>query len=351
VIEESSVVAAAASASGFWARHGGFKARVCNFKKRGHIHFKWNGELEALMELMDKSKEAILKSVAEETMAMRQRGGGILDLRLIAKPEISPAYYQLEVDFNTQNAMGANFINTCLEKMALFLKKLIKRHFPASQMEIIMAILSNYTPECLVEVYTECPVKAFDDQFPGLSGAEFVNKFISAIHIAENDVSRAVTHNKGIFNGIDAVLLATGNDWRAVEAGAHAYASRRGKYASLSHASSSEGGFRHSLKLPLSVGTVGGLTRVHPLASTALEILKNPSAKELMMIVATIGLANNFAAIRSLVTSGIQSGHMKMHLNNILASLGSTPEQAEKAKLFFKDRSISVKEVKKFLGK
>jgi len=147
---------------------------------------------------------------------------------------------------------------------------------------------------------------------------EFASKFIQAVNIAEVEPYRAVTHNKGIMNGIDAVVLATGNDFRAVEAGIHAYASRKGTYSSLTHAKIENGKFYFWMEIPLALGTVGGLTGLHPLVKLALELLHKPSAKELMQITAVAGLAQNFAALRSLTTTGIQKGHMKMHLMNIL---------------------------------
>jgi hydroxymethylglutaryl-CoA reductase len=199
--------------------------------------------------------------------------------------------------------------------------------------EIIMSILSNNIPECLVRAEVSCPVEEI--------GEAFAEKFITAIRIAETDPDRATTHNKGVMNGIDAVVIATGNDFRAVEAGAHAYAARSGSYSSLTHATLENGIFNYWIELPLALGTVGGLTNLHPLVKTALKILQNPSAKELMEIVAVIGLAQNFAAVKSLTTTGIQKGHMKMHLNNILNQLQATEEEKVELKEYFKTRVIT----------
>jgi hydroxymethylglutaryl-CoA reductase len=177
----------------------------------------------------------------------------------------------------------------------------------------------------------------------------FANKFTKALRIAHLDVHRATTHNKGIFNGVDAVALATGNDFRAIESCGHTYAARSGQYRSLSHAEIKYGVFRFWLDLPLAVGTVGGLTSLHPLAKRSLEMLGKPSADELMMIIAAAGLAQNFAAVRSLVTTGIQKGHMKMHLMNILNHLEASEKEAFEVLAHFKDKLVSFTAVREFL--
>jgi hydroxymethylglutaryl-CoA reductase len=179
---------------------------------------------------------------------------------------------------------------------------------------------------------------------------EFAQKFARAIRISKIDVTRATTHNKGIFNGIDAVVLATGNDFRAVEACGHAYAARDGQYRGLSDVEIVDGKFRFSLEIPLAIGSVGGLTSLHPMARLSLDMLGRPGAAELMKIVASIGLAQNFAAVRSLVTSGIQKGHMKMHLMNILNHLEASEAEREKAKVYFENEVISFKSVREFIA-
>ncbi len=184
-----------------------------------------------------------------------------------------------------------------------------------------------------------------------MKGEEFAKKFQLAVKIAEVDVYRATTHNKGIFNGIDAVAIATGNDFRAIEAAGHTYASKSGKYKSLSTVELQDGKFIYSLTLPLAMGTVGGLTSLHPLAKQSLEMLDNPTAKELMMITASVGLANNFAAIRSLVTKGIQVGHMKMHLMNILNHFEATEDEKAKAVEYFIGNKVSFNSVSQFINK
>ena len=206
--------------------------------------------------------------------------------------------------------------------------------------EVLMSILSNYVPDCLVRAEVSCPVASLEDPC-GISGEDFARKIVQAVSIADCEPFRAVTHNKGIMNGIDAVVIATGNDFRAVEAGVHAYASRTGQYRSLSQASVEDGQFRFWMDIPLALGTVGGLTGLHPLVKLALELLQKPSASQLMQIVAVAGLAQNFAALRSLVTTGIQQGHMKMHLLNILNQLGATDAEKQRLIEHFKNDTVS----------
>ena len=215
---------------------------------------------------------------------------------------------------------------------------------------IVMSILSNYTPECLVRAWVECPVDKLGKFANDIDAETFAQKFCKAIRIAHIDPHRATTHNKGIFNGIDAVVLATGNDFRAIEACGHTYAARDGQYRSLSHCSVEDGKFKYWMDIPLAIGTVGGLTTLHPIAKRSLELLDNPGAEELMMIIAATGLAQNFAAIRSLVTTGIQQGHMKMHLLNILNHLQATQEEVDKALEFFNNKAVSFTAVREFLN-
>ena len=206
--------------------------------------------------------------------------------------------------------------------------------------QIVMSILSNYVPNCVVRAEVSCKVEELADKRIE-NPHDFAEKFLRAVQIAEVEPFRAVTHNKGIMNGIDAVVLATGNDFRAVEAGVHAYASRNGQYSSLSHAKIENDIFSFWIEIPLALGTVGGLTSLHPLVKFSLEMLGKPNAKELMQIVAVAGLAQNFAALRSLTTTGIQEGHMKMHLNNILNQFEATEEERKKITSHFQKNTIS----------
>lgn len=354
VIEESSVVAAASLGAKFWLDRGGFKTRVISTKKVGQVHFKWQGPKEKLQKLFAEQKGSLLEGVRFITENMTKRGGGITSLELVDGTDKIENYYQLKGEFETCNAMGANFINSVLEEMARLLKIKIceaEGFEPAERdCQIIMCILSNYTPDCTVECYVECPVEDLGTFSGTISAREFAEKFATAVRIAEVDPARAVTHNKGIMNGVDAVVIATGNDFRAIEACAHAYASRSGQYRSLSSVRLENDMFRFSITLPLAVGTVGGLTTLHPLARTSLAILGHPSAAELMQIMAAVGLAQNFGAVKSLVTTGIQKGHMKLHLLNIMNQMNATPEQIEEGKEYFKDKIVSYTAVRNFLN-
>ncbi|MCK0107701.1 hydroxymethylglutaryl-CoA reductase, degradative [Flavobacteriaceae bacterium S0825] len=318
-IEESSVVAAASKAAKFWLNRGGFKTEVISTTKIGQVHFTFNGDYNILKKYFQHIKPQLIANAKPITKNMEKRGGGILDIKLIDKTNSIANYYQLHATFETLDAMGANFINSCLESFANTFKTeaIYFDGIKDSDIDIVMSILSNYVPECLVRAEVSCKVEELNED-PNVSPEDFAHKFIQAVQIAEVEPYRAVTHNKGIMNGIDAVVLATGNDFRAVEAGVHAYASRNGSYSSLTHAKVDNGIFKFWIEIPLALGTVGGLTGLHPLVKLSLEMLNKPSAKELMMIVAVAGLAQNFAALRSLTTTGIQQGHMKMHLMNIL---------------------------------
>ncbi|MCK4561936.1 MAG: hydroxymethylglutaryl-CoA reductase, degradative [Flavobacteriaceae bacterium] len=316
-IEESSVVAAVSLVAKFWSTRGGFKANVISTIKVGQVHFMYTNNFETLQNYFNNVKAHLIDATSDITANMRKRGGGILDIELRDKTTDLDNYYQLHVTFETADSMGANFINSCLEAIA--------ETFKNEEIKIVMSILSNYVPECLVRAEVSCDIEDFFTE----NATHYAQKFIEAVQIANVEPFRAVTHNKGIMNGIDAVVLATGNDFRAVAAGAHAYAARSGKYKSLTNAKIKNGKFHFWIEIPLSLGTVGGLTKLHPLAKLSLEILQNPSAKELMQIIAVAGLAQNFAALKALTTTGIQQGHMKMHLMNILNQLEANLHEKE----------------------
>ena len=329
VVEESSVVAAASLVGKFWSTRGGFKTKVIGTTKIGHVHFMYAGDGSVLQDYFDENKTELLLATASITKNMEKRGGGILEIQLVDKTDALSNYYQLEVTFETKDSMGANFINSCLEAIA--------KTFEKQDIEIVMSILSNYVPECLVSAEVSCKVEELGGQNP----QKFAEKFRQAVQIASVEPYRAVTHNKGIMNGIDAVVLATGNDFRAVEAGAHAYASRSGQYKSLSHCEIKDGIFRFWIEVPLALGTVGGLTALHPMAKLSLEMLQKPSAKTLMQIMAAAGLAQNFAALRALTTKGIQEGHMKMHLQNILNQFHLNDQEKQLVTAYFDNKTVT----------
>ena len=345
-IEESSVVAAASKSAKYWATRGGFKATVIDTEKIGQVHFTYTGDTPKLETLFKIIKPKLFSDTQSITKNMQQRGGGILDIQLKDKRNLLDNYFQLHATFETKDSMGANFINSCLEQFASTLKE--EAQNAGLEVQVVMSILSNYVPNCIVRAEVSCPIEDLAEKHI-TNPQDFAERFVQAVQIAEVEPFRAVTHNKGIMNGVDAVVLATGNDFRAVEAGIHAYASRNGQYASLSHAKIENGIFTFWLEIPLALGTVGGLTSLHPLVKLCLEILQKPSAKELMEIVAVAGLAQNFAALRSLTTTGIQEGHMKMHLNNIINQFEANEEERHLIKAHFKKTAVSHSAVVEFI--
>ncbi len=242
-IEESSVVAAAAKSASFWLNRGGFSARVISTIKVGHVHFAWYGKYERLLDFFTRAKDKFFQNTENLTANMRARGGGILDIQLVNKCDLEPNYYQLMAKFETCDSMGANFINSLLEEFSKTLTTEIENDTiltdEEKKIQVIMCILSNYTPECLVRSEVSCKVEELTEG-TDMSPELFVEKFVQAIHVATIEPYRATTHNKGIFNGIDSVVLATGNDFRAVEACGHTYAAKDGQYKSLTHVSVEE---------------------------------------------------------------------------------------------------------------
>ena len=343
VVEESSVVAAVSKAAKFWSERGGFHCQVRSMEKVGHIHLFFDGNKQELFQFFNQIDPLLYEETSALTENMRKRGGGISSIMLKDMTDSLEHYYQVFVTFHTGDAMGANFINSCLEQMTQTIEREALTHITQGKLEVLMSILSKYTPQCLVRAEVSAPISQMS--YNDITGEEFATDFVRAIAVANADVYRAVTHNKGVMNGIDAVVIATGNDFRAVEAAAHAYAAKEGRYKSLTQASLTDGIFHYSIEIPLAIGTVGGLTKLHPMVRTALKILENPSAEALMKIIACVGLAQNFAAVSSLVTHGIQKGHMKMHLVNILNQLGATPEEKQQLITYFKDKTVSHSEV------
>ena len=350
VIEESSVVAAASSAAKYWMSRGGFHAEIIGIKKVGQFHFNFNGTIDVLNSFLRKFKSSFIQDLRPITQNMDSRGGGIIDIEIKDFSAEINEYYQVLMTFDTCDSMGANFINTVLEEFSeLFSNKMDQEYSGLYKVDPIMCILSNYTPDCLVKAYVSCPIEELGQMPNGMTPEEFAYKFHQAVRIAEIDPYRATTHNKGIFNGIDSVVIATGNDFRALEAGGHTYASRSGQYRSLSTCLIENGVFSFSLTVPLALGTVGGLTSLHPVAKRSLEMLGNPNAQELMQIIASVGLAQNFAAVKSLVTTGIQKGHMQMHLSNVLNQLKATEQEFKLAVEHFSNKIVSHRSVQDFL--
>ena len=348
VLEESSVVAAVSKAAKFWSERGGFRCEIQNMEKVGQIHLFYEGDKQILFNFFNQVEPILYKETESLTENMRKRGGGISSIILKDMTDNLEHHYQVFVTFLTGDAMGANFINSCLEQMTQIIEREALIHLSEGSLEVLMSILSNYTPQCLVRAEVSAPLSEMT--YNDIEGNIFARDFVRAIAVADADVYRAVTHNKGVMNGVDAVVIATGNDFRAVEDACHAYACRGGKYKSLTQAYIKEDRFHFKIELPLAIGTIGGLTKLHPMVKIALKILENPTAEILMKIIACVGLAQNFAAVSSLITHGIQKGHMKMHLANILNQLGATIQEKEQVIAHFIDKTVSHREVVQFLN-
>lgn len=316
VTEEPSVVAAASFAAKLIKRSGGFKAQTLNRQMIGQIVLYDIDQIDnAKAAILHKTKKLIaLANKAYPSIV--KRGGGARTIHLEEKGEFLIFY--LTVD--TQEAMGANMVNTMMEALVPDLTRLSKGH-------CLMAILSNYATESLVTTSCEIPVRLLDhDKTKSLQLAQ---KIELASRLAQVDPYRATTHNKGIFNGIDAVVIATGNDWRAIEAGAHAYDSRNGSYQGLSqwHFDQDKQVLLGQMTLPMPIASKGGSIGLNPTVSIAHDLLNQPDAKTLAQLIASVGLAQNFAALKALTSSGIQAGHMKLHAKSLALLAGATQDE------------------------
>ena len=315
VTEEPSVVAAASFAAKIIKRSGGFKTTIHNRQMIGQVALYQVANIEAAIKNIQNHKQELLELANQAHPSIVNRGGGARDLRvewLNDEAEFLVVY--LTVD--TQEAMGANILNTMLEALKTPLEELTGG-------ESLIAILSNYATEALVTATCE-----IDLRFLSRNKSEAIDiakKIVLASQFAKQDPYRASTHNKGIFNGIDAVVLATGNDWRAIEAGAHAYASRNGSYQGLTTWSIKEATqtLCGEITLPLPIATKGGSIGLNPTVEVSFDLLKQPTAKELASIIASIGLAQNFAALKALVSTGIQHGHMKLQAKSLALLVGA----------------------------
>lgn len=315
VTEEPSVVAAASFAAKIIKRSGGFKTTIHNRQMIGQVALYQVANIEAAIKNIQNHKQELLELANQAHPSIVNRGGGARDLRvewLNDEAEFLVVY--LTVD--TQEAMGANILNTMLEALKTPLEELTGG-------ESLMAILSNYATEALVTATCEIDIRFLSRNKSEAFG--IAKKIVLASQFAKQDPYRASTHNKGIFNGIDAVVLATGNDWRAIEAGAHAYASRNGSYQGLTTWSIKEATqtLCGEITLPLPIATKGGSIGLNPTVEVSFDLLKQPTAKELASIIASIGLAQNFAALKALVSIGIQHGHMKLQAKSLALLAGA----------------------------
>lgn len=342
VTEEPSVVAAASFAAKIIKRSGGFKTTIHNRQMIGQVALYQVANIEAAIKNIQNHKQELLELANQAHPSIVNRGGGARDLRvewLNDEAEFLVVY--LTVD--TQEAMGANILNTMLEALKTPLEELTGG-------ESLMAILSNYATEALVTATCEIDIRFLSRNKS--EAIDIAKKIVLASQFAKQDPYRASTHNKGIFNGIDAVVLATGNDWRAIEAGAHAYASRNGSYQGLTTWSIKEATqtLCGEITLPLPIATKGGSIGLNPTVEVSFDLLKQPTAKELASIIASIGLAQNFAALKALVSTGIQHGHMKLQAKSLALLAGAKDtEIAPLVSQLISEKHFSLKRVQEIL--
>jgi hydroxymethylglutaryl-CoA reductase len=345
VIEEPSVVAAVSGAAKLFRKGGGFRTGSDDPMMIGQIQVLDLPDLYAGAGAVRQLKADLIEEANRAGGSIVKRGGGVreIDVRPFEGTPIGDMLV-VHVHMDTRDAMGANAINTVVEHLAPFIEKLTGGR-------VNLRILSNLADQR--KAWVEGVIAAEHLATSTLGGADVVKAIVEAGVFAEVDPYRAATHNKGIMNGIDGVVIATGNDWRAVEAGAHAYASRSGSYSSLTRWWQDEdGNLRGRLELPMALGIVGGATRVHPSAQVALQILGVKSAQELSEVVAAVGLAQNFAALRALATDGIQKGHMRLHAKQLAVAAGASEQLvSEIVEVMVREGNIRLERAKQLVQK
>jgi hydroxymethylglutaryl-CoA reductase len=340
VIEEPSVVAAVSNAARLFREGGGFTTSSDEPVMIGQIQVMDLPDVYAAAGSVMAQRKMLLAEADEVGGNIVKHGGGARDIQVrpIVDTPIGPMLI-VHLLYDTRDAMGANAVNTAVEHLAPFIENITGGRAN-------LRILSNLTDQRKARAEGMIPALQLATDAHG--GREVVRAIVEAAVFAEIDPYRATTHNKGIMNGIDAVVIATGNDWRAIEAGAHAYAARDGQYTSLTKWWQDEdGNLRGLIELPLAVGIVGGATRVHPAAQLALRILGIQSARQLAEICAAVGLAQNLAAMRALATEGIQRGHMSLHARQLALAAGATGEMvARVAQVMIEESNIRLERAK-----
>ncbi|UUV98990.1 hydroxymethylglutaryl-CoA reductase, degradative [Vagococcus luciliae] len=320
VVEEPSVIAACSYAAKM-TRPNGFETSITSYLKRGQIIFTGVENLETAQKMLLSHLEEIKKVANLSHPSIVKRGGGLQNIECsIFKDENDETFFTVYLLINVGNAMGANIINTILEGVTPFISELIDG-------EALMSILSNYNTESLVTATCSIPFSHLDSKTT--NGKEIAHRIVQATRYANLDTYRAVTHNKGIMNGIDSVVIATGNDPRAVSAAAHAYACRNGRYQSMADWHVNDDSLIGELTLPVSIGTVGGAISVLPMAKANLDMLGITDSQELARVIVSVGLAQNLAALKALVSDGIQKGHMKLHASSLAIQVGAVGDEIE----------------------
>lgn len=351
-VEESSVIAATSNASRWVYDSGGFEAKQISNHMIGQIQVLDIApeDFDACAALILNAKDYLLKVANETHPRLLMRGGGARHLEIRKFPDAEIPFFVVHILLDTRDAMGANIVNTVCERLAPEIENLTGGR-------VGLRILSNLADQKIFYAKArvnpdELGIKEPNFEIPGSVVAQ---RIVEAYVFADSDPYRAATHNKGIMNGVDPVVIATGNDWRAIEAGAHAYAANRtGRYRSLTRwkIDPTDGYLVGEIEIPLQLGTVGGVTRLHPLAQLSLQILGNPNAEELGCLIACTGLATNLAALRALVTTGIQRGHMKLHAKNLALAAGAKGSEIDTvANQLVIDKKISATHAEKVLAK
>ncbi|HEU3631135.1 TPA: hydroxymethylglutaryl-CoA reductase, degradative [Streptococcus pneumoniae] len=342
VTEEPSVVAAASYASKIIKRAGGFTAQVHQRQMIGQVALYQVANPKLAQEKIASKKAELLELANQAYPSIVKRGGGARDLH-VEQIKGEPDFLVVYIHVDTQEAMGANMLNTMLEALKPVLEEL-------SQGQSLMGILSNYATDSLVTASCRMAFRYLSRQKD--QGREIAEKIALASQFAQDDPYRAATHNKGIFNGIDAILIATGNDWRAIEAGAHAFASRDGRYQGLScwTLDLEREELVGEMTLPMPVATKGGSIGLNPRVALSHDLLGNPSARELAQIIVSIGLAQNFAALKALVSTGIQQGHMKLQTKSLALLAGaSESEVAPLVEQLIADKTFNLETAQRYL--
>ena len=337
VIEEPSVVAAASNAAKMARKHGGFHSEKVKPIMISQIQLTQLKDIKKTKELLIRKKANILKIANEQDPLLVKLGGGAQDIEFREITTRKEKMVIVHLLVNVLDAMGANVVNTMAEAVSFYIEEI-------SGGKVNLRIVSNLATHRIARCNA-----VFDKEL--LGGEKVVEGILSAYEFALADPYRATTHNKGILNGIIALTLATGNDTRAIEAGAHAYASLKGKYGPLTnYRLDSKGNLIGEIEIPLALGIIGGMTKIHPMARLALKILNIESAEELSQVAAALGLAQNLAALRALAAEGIQEGHMKLHSRNI-AKIAGVPDQLIErvAHKLVEDKKIRVDYAKEIL--
>ncbi len=342
-VEEPSIVAGASYMAKLARAGGGFSAQTTPPEMIGQIQILDVAAPEAARLALLEQKESLLEQAAEVDPVLKELGGGPrdLDVRLIAESPIGP-FLVVHLIYDVRDAMGANAINTACERLAPRIEAITRGR-------VHLRILSNLADRRLARA--RCTIPLSELAFREFRAEQVRDGILAAWAFAAADPYRAATHNKGIMNGVDAIVVATGNDWRAVEAGAHAYAARSGTYTSLSTwEQDDEGNLFGSLEMPLAVGIVGGATKVHPVAQVALKIVQVTSASDLAEIIVSVGLAQNLAALRALATEGIQCGHMSLHARQVAIAAGAEGEAITRlAEQLVAEKTIRIDRAKEIL--